>query len=219
MRHDKPDTNFTDAITNVNLRQRDTGAPLFLDPLTQPDCVLPSQYFANRASTPVEGEIRLLIAVLQDAMNIYARTRGRKTRAQVEQFAEVRACLKLPASTDYTDSRVFAKSSVSSLAGCAAGSSPGSRMARPRNSLPPHPAGGIRAAADGGLIWAGHARRVSKNAAAAMREEERSSRPGRIGRWNLHSPWQQSMLENTVEADAGNGALCAPFFYRRKSHA
>lgn len=91
MRHDKPDTNFTDAITNVNLRQRDTGAPLFLDPLTQPDCVLPSQYFANRASTPVEGEIRLLIAVLQDAMNIYARTRGRKTRAQVEQFAEVRA--------------------------------------------------------------------------------------------------------------------------------
>jgi len=39
------------------------------DSITQPECMLPTQFFARRTSTRVEGEMRLLIAVLEDAIN------------------------------------------------------------------------------------------------------------------------------------------------------
>ncbi len=62
-----------------------------LDTITQPDCLLPVQFFERTATWPVEGEVLLLIAVLQDAINVYARTVNRNTPRHREDFDDVDA--------------------------------------------------------------------------------------------------------------------------------
>ncbi len=70
--------------------QTSNGWHRCLDSIAQPDCVLPSQFF-GRWGSPVEGEIRLLIAVLQDAINTYVRTMHRHGRDNRLAFDEVNA--------------------------------------------------------------------------------------------------------------------------------
>ena len=62
----------------------------WLTALIQPVCVLPVQYNTRRAHDQVEGEFRLLCAVLQDAMVRYFHRRGRKTYHMRVEFLEVK---------------------------------------------------------------------------------------------------------------------------------
>ena len=89
MLHHETNDNLTGPVTDQDPRGWESATSVALDSITQPDCLLPSQYFGPRATAPVEGEMRLLIAVLRDAINLYARTRGRKAHREVEQFEEV----------------------------------------------------------------------------------------------------------------------------------
>jgi hypothetical protein len=61
------------------------------DSITQPDCILPAQFFARRTAARVEGEMRLLIAVLEDAINTYLRRLMPRNNREREELAEVEA--------------------------------------------------------------------------------------------------------------------------------
>ena len=67
-----------------------TGYASF-DSITQPDTMLPAQFFVRRTPARVEGEMRLLIAVLEDAINTYVRCIGPKNHRQREELREVEA--------------------------------------------------------------------------------------------------------------------------------
>jgi hypothetical protein len=94
MLQDQTNNHLTLPFPDFEPRGWESSGSVSFDALTQPDCILPSQYFGHRSSRPVEGEIRLLIAVLQDAINLYVRTVGRKTRPHIEQFEEVSGWFK-----------------------------------------------------------------------------------------------------------------------------
>jgi hypothetical protein len=64
------------------------------DSITQPDCMLPAQFFARRTPARVEGEVRLLIAVLEDAINTYLRRLTPRNKREREELAEVEAWFK-----------------------------------------------------------------------------------------------------------------------------
>jgi hypothetical protein len=70
-------------------RAFEDGGYLFIDSLGQPDCLLPSQFFGGRPNHAVEGEIRLLSAVLQDAINTYTLSVNSEKPQHREQFREV----------------------------------------------------------------------------------------------------------------------------------
>lgn len=61
------------------------------DSITQPECMLPAQFFARRSSALVEGEMRLLIAVLEDAINTFVRCMTPGNHRQREELREVEA--------------------------------------------------------------------------------------------------------------------------------
>jgi hypothetical protein len=71
------------------------GLEELLATLLQPDTLLPSQYFGRvRRRTEFDGERRLMIAVLEDAVEIYRKqataqdTRGRNLFREAEEWLE-----------------------------------------------------------------------------------------------------------------------------------
>jgi hypothetical protein len=78
---------FDSDADSVRSRWEGSVYPSF-DSIAQPDCILPSQFHRRRQAVSADGEVRLLIAVLQDAINCYARGIGGKTKRHREQFEE-----------------------------------------------------------------------------------------------------------------------------------
>ena len=80
-----------ESSTNTQTRGwENMGYPSF-DSITQPECILPAQFFARRTSARVEGEMRLLIAVLEDAINTYVRCMTPRNQRHREELREVEA--------------------------------------------------------------------------------------------------------------------------------
>jgi hypothetical protein len=77
-----------------------TGPEERLAELFQPDTLMPSQYFDRlRRRTEYEGERRLLIAVLEDAVDVYRKqVAARDVRAQ-EMFREAEEWIENPDQT------------------------------------------------------------------------------------------------------------------------
>jgi len=67
------------------MKERELGLEDRLAGLFQPDTLLPSQYFARvRRRNEFDGERRLMIAVLEDAVDVYRKQAGAKdARGQV----------------------------------------------------------------------------------------------------------------------------------------
>jgi hypothetical protein len=78
--------------------------------------MLPAQFFARRTSTRVEGEMRLLIAVLEDAINTYVRCMAPRNHRQREELREVEAWFE-----GHGQSGLFAFENVCELLGVEAG--------------------------------------------------------------------------------------------------
>jgi hypothetical protein len=86
------------------------------DSITQPECMLPAQFFARCTSARVEGEMRLLIAVLEDAINTYVRCMTPRNHRQREEMREVEAWFE-----GRGQSGLFAFENVCELLGVEAG--------------------------------------------------------------------------------------------------
>lgn len=86
------------------------------DSITQPECMLPAQFFARRTSARVEGEMRLLIAVVEDAINTYARCMTPRNHRQREELREVEAWFE-----GHGQSGLFAFENVCELLGVDSG--------------------------------------------------------------------------------------------------
>jgi hypothetical protein len=63
-------------------------ASAFWDPLSTPDIILPSQFFAANGAHALSSEQRLMLAVLVDAINILQNWRGNGSARKRGSFAE-----------------------------------------------------------------------------------------------------------------------------------
>ena len=77
--------------TEPTMKQRDISAEERLQELFQPDTLMPSQYFDRiRRRASLDGERRLMVAILEDAVDVYrkhADARDRKRQALFDDAA------------------------------------------------------------------------------------------------------------------------------------
>ena len=77
--------------------RENTGPEERLTELFQPDTLMPSQYFDRlRRRTEYEGERRLLIAVLEDAVDVYRKQAGARDLRGQELFREAEEWIENP---------------------------------------------------------------------------------------------------------------------------
>ena len=79
------------------MKDREHAADERLGTLFQPDTLLPSQFFDRvRRRTEHEGERRLMIAVLEDAVDVYRKQAGNKDPRGEQLFNEAEAWIEDP---------------------------------------------------------------------------------------------------------------------------
>jgi hypothetical protein len=66
------------------------------DTLSQPDIILPSQYFGALGSVGLSGELRLMLAVLIDAINVLESWKGGGSAQKRRNFAEAAQWVNTP---------------------------------------------------------------------------------------------------------------------------
>ena len=79
------------------MKDRELAAEERLAGLFQPDTLLPSQFFDRmRRRSEHDGERRLMIAVLEDAVDVYRKQAGAKDPRGEEMFREAEAWIEDP---------------------------------------------------------------------------------------------------------------------------
>src|SRR5262249_60778455 len=74
------------------MKPRDITAEERVQELFQPDTLLPSQYFDRiRRRASFDGERRLMVAVLEDAVDVYRKQAGGRERKRRQLFEEAEA--------------------------------------------------------------------------------------------------------------------------------
>jgi hypothetical protein len=79
------------------MKTRDVTAEDRVQELFQPDTLLPSQYFdriRRRASS--DGERRLMVAILEDAVDVYRKQAGARDRRRRQLFEDAEAWIESP---------------------------------------------------------------------------------------------------------------------------
>jgi hypothetical protein len=79
------------------MKTRDVTAEDRVQELFQPDTLLPSQYFdriRRRASS--DGERRLMVAILEDAVDVYRKQAGARDRKRRQLFEDAEAWIESP---------------------------------------------------------------------------------------------------------------------------
>ena len=79
------------------MKERESAADERMGEIFQPDTLLPSQFFDRvRRRTEHEGERRLMIAVLEDAVDIYRKQAGAKEPRGQQLFREAEEWIEDP---------------------------------------------------------------------------------------------------------------------------
>ena len=80
------------------MRDRDvaTGAEERVAELFVPDTMLPSQYFDRARRTEYDGERRLMIAVLEDAVDVYRKLAGARDARRQQLFKDAEEWIESP---------------------------------------------------------------------------------------------------------------------------
>jgi hypothetical protein len=76
---------------------RDVTAEDRVQELFQPDTLLPSQYFDRiRRKASADGERRLMVAILEDAVDVYRKQAGARDRKRRQLFEDAEAWIDSP---------------------------------------------------------------------------------------------------------------------------
>jgi len=79
------------------MKTRDVTAEDRVQELFQPDTLLPSQYFDRlRRRASIDGERRLMVAILEDAVDVYRKQAGAKDPRGQQMFEEAEAWIDDP---------------------------------------------------------------------------------------------------------------------------
>src|SRR4029453_8549257 len=71
------------------MKTRDVTAEDRVQELFQPDTLLPSQYFDRlRRRASIDGERRLMVAILEDAVDVYRKQAGARDRKRRQLFED-----------------------------------------------------------------------------------------------------------------------------------
>ena len=82
---------------NDTMKPRDVTAEDRVQELFQPDTLLPSQYFdRNRRRASSDGERRLMVAILEDAVDVYRKQAGARDRKRRQLFEDAEAWIESP---------------------------------------------------------------------------------------------------------------------------
>jgi hypothetical protein len=77
------------------MKTRDVTAEDRVQELFQPDTLLPSQYFDRiRRRATFDGERRLMVAILEDAIDVYRKQAGARDRKRRQLFADAEAWIE-----------------------------------------------------------------------------------------------------------------------------
>jgi hypothetical protein len=77
------------------MKTRDVTAEDRIQELFQPDTLLPSQYFDRlRRRASLDGERRLMVAILEDAVDVYRKQAGARDRKRRQLFEDAEAWLE-----------------------------------------------------------------------------------------------------------------------------
>ncbi len=83
--------------TDPTMKSRDITAEDRVQELFQPDTLLPSQYFDRiRRRSSSDGERRLMVAILEDAVDVYRKQAGARDRKRRQLFEDAEAWLESP---------------------------------------------------------------------------------------------------------------------------
>ena len=79
------------------MKTRDVTAEDRVQELFQPDTLLPSQYFDRiRRRASFDGERRLMVAILEDAVDVYRKQAGARDRKRRQMFEDAEAWIESP---------------------------------------------------------------------------------------------------------------------------
>jgi hypothetical protein len=79
------------------MKTRDVTAEDRVQELFQPDTLLPSQYFDRiRRRASADGERRLMVAILEDAVDVYRKQAGARDRKRRQMFEDAEAWIESP---------------------------------------------------------------------------------------------------------------------------
>jgi len=79
------------------MKNRDVTAEDRVQELFQPDTLLPSQYFDRiRRKASADGERRLMVAILEDAVDVYRKQAGARDRKRRQLFEDAEAWIESP---------------------------------------------------------------------------------------------------------------------------
>ncbi len=77
------------------MKTRDVSAEDRVQDLFQPDTLLPSQYFERiRRRASSDGERRLMVAILEDAVDVYRKQAGARDRKRRQLFEDAEAWIE-----------------------------------------------------------------------------------------------------------------------------
>jgi hypothetical protein len=77
------------------MKNRDVTAEDRVQELFQPDTLLPSQYFDRiRRRASADGERRLMVAILEDAVDVYRKQAGARDRKRRQMFEDAEAWIE-----------------------------------------------------------------------------------------------------------------------------
>jgi hypothetical protein len=76
-------------LSDPMMKTRDVTAEDRVQELFQPDTLLPSQYFDRlRRRASIDGERRLMVAILEDAVDVYRKQAGARDRKRRQLFED-----------------------------------------------------------------------------------------------------------------------------------
>jgi hypothetical protein len=76
-------------LSDPTMKTRDVTAEDRVQELFQPDTLLPSQYFDRlRRRASIDGERRLMVAILEDAVDVYRKQAGARDRKRRQLFED-----------------------------------------------------------------------------------------------------------------------------------
>ena len=85
----------TRANNDPTMKPRDVTAEDRVQELFQPDTLLPSQYFDRlRRRASADGERRLMVAILEDAVDVYRKQAGARDRKRRQLFEDAEAWIE-----------------------------------------------------------------------------------------------------------------------------
>ena len=89
------DNRLRTRTTDPTMKNRDVTAEDRVQELFQPDTLMPSQYFDRiRRRASFDGERRLMVAILEDAVDVYRKQAGARDRKRRQLFEDAESWIE-----------------------------------------------------------------------------------------------------------------------------